>query len=60
MVYPEDVQDLIDMASRVDIISTVRKMKKMVPEYKSKNSVFEQLDKMIMEAAKADGPQPTE
>ena len=55
-----DVQDLIDMASRVDIISTVRKMKKMVPEYKSKNSVFEQLDKMIMEAAKADGPQPTE
>ncbi len=56
----KDVEELIEMASRVDIISTVRKMKKMVPEYKSKNSVFEQLDKMIMEAAKADGPQPTE
>ncbi|MBP5391400.1 MAG: polysaccharide biosynthesis protein [Bacteroidales bacterium] len=56
----KDVKELIDMASRVDIISTVRKMKKMVPEYKSRNSVFEQLDKMIMEASTGNGPQPTE
>ncbi|MBR5398472.1 MAG: polysaccharide biosynthesis protein [Bacteroidales bacterium] len=56
----KDVDELIDMASRVDIISTVRKMKKMVPEYKSRNSVFEQLDKMIMEASSGGCPQPTE
>ena len=47
----KNVEDLIEMASKVDIFSSVKKMKEMVPEYKSKNSVYEQLDKMITEAA---------
>ena len=47
----KNVDDLIEKASRIDIVSTVRKMKEMVPEYKSKNSVYEQLDKMIADAS---------
>lgn len=36
---------LIDLAIRVDKMETVRMMKRIVPEFKSKNSVFEVLDK---------------
>lgn len=36
---------LIDLAIRVDKMETVRMMKRIVPEFKSKNSVYEVLDK---------------
>ena len=42
-----NVEDLIELASKIDLFSTVRKMKEIVPEYKSKNSVYDQLDKMM-------------
>jgi hypothetical protein len=35
---------LIDLAIRVDKMGTVRMMKGIVPEFKSKNSVYEVLD----------------
>lgn len=37
---------LIDLAIRVDKMGTVRMMKGIVPEFKSKNSVYEVLDKV--------------
>lgn len=43
----QNVQDLVELATRVDIIESVKKMKQIVPEYKSKNSVFEQLDRIV-------------
>ena len=36
---------LIDLAIKVDKMGTVRMMKGIVPEFKSKNSVYEALDK---------------
>ena len=39
------IDDLIEIAKRYDNMATVRKMKEIVPEYKSNNSVYEQLDK---------------
>lgn len=36
---------LIDLAMSVDKMGTVRKMKEIVPEFKSKNSVYEELDR---------------
>ncbi|MBQ6377419.1 MAG: polysaccharide biosynthesis protein [Prevotella sp.] len=38
------IMDLIAIAKKFDDLDTVRKMKEMVPEYKSNNSVYEQLD----------------
>lgn len=35
---------LVDLAISVDKMGTVRKMKEIVPEFKSKNSVYEELD----------------
>lgn len=43
----KNVEELIELASKIDLFSSVKKMKEMVPEYKSRNSVYEQLDKMI-------------
>lgn len=40
-----DIEELIDMAKRYDNMVTVKKMKQIVPEYKSNNSVYEVLDK---------------
>ena len=40
-----DIQNLIEEAQRGKIFPTVQMMKKIVPEYKSKNSVYEKLDK---------------
>lgn len=40
-----DVDELIETAKRYDDMATVKKMKEIVPEYKSKNSVYEGLDK---------------
>ncbi len=39
-----DVDGLIRVASSFDAMSTVEKMKEMVPEFKSMNSVYEKLD----------------
>ena len=41
----QEIEDLIDVASRFDNMETVRIMKRIVPEYKSNNSVYEVLDK---------------
>ena len=40
-----DIEELITIARCYVDMDTVRKMKQIVPEYKSNNSVFEQLDK---------------
>ena len=39
-----DVEELVDISKQFDNMATVRKMKQIVPEYKSNNSVYEQLD----------------
>ena len=41
----KDIDELIEIAKRYDDMSTVAKMKQIVPEYKSNNSVYEKLDK---------------
>ena len=41
----KDIEELVDMAKRYDNMVTVKKMKEIVPEYKSNNSVYELLDK---------------
>ena len=40
-----DIDDLVALAKQYDNMATVRKMKEIVPEYKSNNSVYEVLDK---------------
>ena len=40
-----DIDELIQIAGHFDDMATVRKMKDIVPEYKSNNSIYEQLDK---------------
>ena len=40
-----DIDELVEIAKRFDNMATVRKMKEIVPEYKSNNSVYEVLDK---------------
>jgi len=41
----KDIEELIDISNRFDDMATVRKMKEIVPEYKSNNSIYEKLDK---------------
>ena len=41
----QQISELIDIAKQYDNMATVRKMKEIVPEYKSNNSIYEQLDK---------------
>ncbi len=41
----QDIDELIQIAGRFDDMATVKKMKDIVPEYKSNNSIYEQLDK---------------
>ena len=41
----KQIEELIDISKQYDNMATVRKMKDIVPEYKSNNSVYEQLDK---------------
>ena len=41
----KDIDELIEIAKQFDNMATVRKMKEIVPEYKSNNSVYEVLDK---------------
>ena len=41
----KEIDELVEIAKQFDDMETVRKMKEIVPEYKSNNSVYEQLDK---------------
>jgi len=41
----QEIEDLVEVASHFDNMETVRIMKRIVPEYKSNNSVYEVLDK---------------
>ena len=41
----QDIDELVEIAGRFDDMATVKKMKDIVPEYKSNNSVYEKLDK---------------
>jgi len=40
-----DIDDLIALSSQFDDLATVKKMKEIVPEYKSNNSIYEELDR---------------
>ena len=40
----KDIDDLIEISKQYDDMATVKKMKEIVPEYKSNNSVYEKLD----------------
>ncbi|MBR5924655.1 MAG: polysaccharide biosynthesis protein, partial [Bacteroidales bacterium] len=40
----KEIDELIDISKQFDDMNTVRKMKEIVPEYKSNNSVYEKLD----------------
>ena len=41
----KDIDDLIEISKYYDDMATVAKMKEIVPEYKSNNSIYEKLDK---------------
>jgi len=41
----KDIDELVEIAKHFDNMATVKKMKEIVPEYKSNNSVYEVLDK---------------
>ena len=41
----KEIEELVDISKLFDNMNTVRKMKEIVPEYKSNNSVYEELDK---------------
>ena len=40
----KDIDELIELSKQYDNMATVKKMKEIVPEYKSNNSVYEVLD----------------
>ena len=40
----KDIDELVEISKRYDDMATVAKMKAIVPEYKSNNSIYEQLD----------------
>ena len=40
----KDIDELIEISKKYDNMATVKKMKEIVPEYKSNNSVYEALD----------------
>ena len=42
-----DIEELVDISKQFDNMATVRKMKQIVPEYKSNNSVYESIDKEL-------------
>ena len=41
----KEIDELIEISQRYDNMATVKKMKEIVPEYKSNNSIYETLDK---------------
>lgn len=46
----KEIDKLIEISKQYDDMATVRKMKEIVPEFKSNNSKYEQIDKEIAEA----------
>ena len=44
-VVCKDIDELIEISKHYDDMKTVQKMKDIVPEFKSNNSIYEQLDK---------------
>ena len=40
----KEIDELIEISKKYDDMATVKKMKEIVPEYKSNNSIYEQLD----------------
>lgn len=40
----KEIDELVEISKQFDDMATVRKMKQIVPEYKSNNSIYEQLD----------------
>ena len=40
----KDIDELVEISKKFDNMATVRKMKQIVPEYKSNNSVYEAID----------------
>ena len=44
-----EIEELVDISKQFDDMATVRKMKLIVPEYKSNNSVYEKLDAELAE-----------
>ena len=40
-----DIEDLVEISKHYDDMATVKKMKEIVPEFKSNNSLYEELDK---------------
>lgn len=48
-----EIENLITMSVHESSKNLVRKMKELVPEYKSKNSRFEELDEPVLEAEEA-------
>ncbi len=40
----KEIEELVEISKHFDNMATVRKMKEIVPEYKSNNSVYEKLD----------------
>ncbi len=51
----ENLKELVEAANMTDSLRTVKKMKEIVPEYKSQNSIYQQLDN-IQEPAAAASP----
>ena len=41
----KDIDELVEISKHYNDMDTVRKMKEIVPEYKSNNSIYEELDK---------------
>ena len=46
----KEIDELVDIAKKFNDMDTVRKMKEIVPEYKSNNSVYEKLDAELAES----------
>ena len=49
----EQYDNLIDIAKRSEVLNAVRNMKQIVPEFKSNNSIFEQLDRELEAQSRA-------
>ena len=41
----KDIDELINLSGKFDDLATVKKMKQIVPEYRSNNSIYEELDR---------------
>ena len=50
----QDIDELIAISKNFDDMETVKKMKIIVPEYKSNNSIYEKLDKELEKEAKSE------